>query len=90
MSELLKANGRSLRQALALMFLFASFGSAYAYSPDVKAKCRGDYFAHCSYLDPYSRGVQDCMYFNRHKLSMHCKVALIKDGWLKKFKKAPR
>lgn len=64
-----------------LLFITPAFG----YSENVKANCRGDYFAHCSYLDPYSRGVQDCMYYNRRKLSFGCKVALVKEGFLKRY-----
>lgn len=70
-----------------LVILMVISSKAQAYSENVKNNCRGDYFAHCSYLDPYSRGVQDCMYYNRRKLSLGCKVALVKEGFLKRYMK---
>lgn len=72
---------------LALLFALTYSTSATAYSPQVKRFCKGDYFNHCSYLDPYSRGVQDCFRYNWKKVSLTCKAVLIKEGFVKRFVK---
>lgn len=69
-----------IKIALALAALAVSGSNALAISPQVKAACRGDYFAFCSQHAVGSSGLRQCMRAHAKSLSSGCKSALISSG----------